>query len=62
MPKSKWFEIKLSNKDKVKELEDFYLKLKSNRKTFNEKLTAASKKIEAFDDLPPGVLKMVKVF
>ena len=62
MPKSKWFEIKLSNKDTVKELEDFYLKLKSNRKTFNEKLTAASKKIEAFDDLPPGVLKMVKVF
>jgi DNA-directed RNA polymerase subunit beta len=62
MPKSKWFEIKLSNKDVVKELEDFYLKLKSNRKAFNERLTAASKKIEAFDDLPPGVLKMVKVF
>ncbi|MBT3993671.1 MAG: DNA-directed RNA polymerase subunit beta, partial [Gammaproteobacteria bacterium] len=62
IPKSKWFEIKLSNKNAVQELEESYLKLKSNKKTFNEKLTAASKKIEAFDDLPPGVLKMVKVF
>ena len=60
--RSKWFEIKLQNKAAVKELEAFYLKLKSTNKDFNEKLNAASKKIEAFDDLPPGVLKMVKVF
>ena len=57
-----WFEIKLQNEKLNKELETFYLNHKALQKEFKEKLDAAKKKIEAYDDLPPGVLKMVKVF
>jgi len=56
------FEIKLQNEKLNKELETFYLNHKALQKEFKEKLDAAKKKIEAYDDLPPGVLKMVKVF
>ena len=57
-----WFEIKLQNEKLNKELETFYLNHKELQKEFKEKLDAAKRKIEAYDDLPPGVLKMVKVF
>ena len=57
-----WFEIKLQNEKLNKELETFYLNHKALQKEFKEKLDAAKKKIKAYDDLPPGVLKMVKVF
>ncbi len=60
--KNKWFEIKLQNEKLNKELETFYNNHKALKKEFTEKLNAAKKKIEAHDDLPPGVLKMVKVF
>ena len=62
LKKKEWFEIKLQNEKLNKELETFYLNHKDLQKEFKEKLDAAKKKIEAYDDLPPGVLKMVKVF
>ena len=62
LKKKEWFEIKLQNEKLNKELETFYLNHKALQKEFKEKLDAAKKKIEAYDDLPPGVLKMVKVF
>ena len=60
--KNKWFEVKLQNEKLNSELETFYNNHKDLKKQFTQKLDAAKKKIEAFDDLPPGVLKMVKVF
>ena len=62
LKKKEWFEIKLQNEQLNKQLETFYLNHKALQKEFKEKLDAAKKKIEAYDDLPPGVLKMVKVF
>ena len=59
---NKWFEVKLQNEKLNSELETFYNNHKDLKKEFTQKLDAAKKKIEAYDDLPPGVLKMVKVF
>ena len=60
--KKEWLQIKLENEKLNKQLETFYVNHKALQKEFKEKLAAAKKKIEAYDDLPPGVLKMVKVF
>ncbi len=62
LEKNKWFEVKLQNEKLNLELESYYNNHKDLKKEFTQKLEAAKKKIEAFDDLPPGVLKMVKVF
>ena len=62
MQQHKWFEIKLQNQKLNNELETYYKAHKELEKDFKQKLEAARKKIEAFDELPPGVLKMVKVF
>jgi DNA-directed RNA polymerase subunit beta len=62
MEEHKWFEIKLQNQKLNKELETYYKAHKELENEFKEKLEAARRKIEAFDELPPGVLKMVKVF
>ncbi len=60
--KNKWFEVKLQNEKLNSKLETFYNNHKDLKKEFTQKLDAAKKKIEAYDDLQPGVLKMVKVF
>ena len=62
MEQHKWFEIKLQNQKLNVELETYYKAHKQLENEFKEKLEAARKKIEAYDELPPGVLKMVKVF
>ena len=62
MEQHKWFEIKLQNQKLNIELEAYYKAHKELEKEFKQKLEAARKKIEAYDELPPGVLKMVKVF
>jgi DNA-directed RNA polymerase subunit beta len=60
--RDKWFEIKLKDKKKNAELESYYQRLQLLKEEFQDKLIAAKNKIEASDDLSPGVLKMVKVF
>ena len=60
--RDKWFGIKLKDKKKNKELESYYRRLQILEEDFQGKLKAAKNKIEAADDLSPGVLKMVKVF
>ncbi len=62
MDQKKWFEIKLQNQKLNSDLETYYKAHKELENEFKQKLEAARKKIEAFDELPPGVLKMVKVF
>ena len=60
--RDKWFGIKLKDKKKNTELESYYRRLQILEEEFQGKLEAAKNKIEAADDLSPGVLKMVKVF
>ena len=60
--RDKWFGIKLKDKKKNSELESYYQRLQLLEEEFQGKLQAAKNKIEAADELAPGVLKMVKVF
>ena len=60
--RDKWFGIKLKDKKKNSELESYYQRLQLLEEEFQGKLKAAKNKIEAADELSPGVLKMVKVF
>ena len=61
--RDKWFgKISLTDKKNNSKLESYYQQLQLLEEDFQTKLEAAKKKIEASDDLSPGVLKMVKVF
>jgi len=60
--REKWFGIKLKDKKRNSELESYYQRLQLLEKKYQDKLEASKNKIEASDDLSPGVLKMVKVF
>ena len=60
--RSKWFEISLTNADAADKLEQLQEGLVSQRKFYDELFDEKRGKLEAGDDLAPGVLKMVKVF
>jgi len=60
--RTKWFEISLTNADAADKLEQLQDSLASQRQYFDELFDEKRGKLEAGDDLAPGVLKMVKVF
>ncbi len=60
--RTKWFEISLTNADAADKLEQLQDSLANQRKYFDELFDEKRGKLEAGDDLAPGVLKMVKVF
>ncbi|MEM7358649.1 MAG: DNA-directed RNA polymerase subunit beta [Pseudomonadota bacterium] len=60
--RNKWFEISLTNSDAADKLEQLQESLVNQRKYFDELFDEKRGKLEAGDDLAPGVLKMVKVF
>jgi DNA-directed RNA polymerase subunit beta len=60
--RTKWFEINLTNSDAADKLEQLRDSLDLQRKYFDELFEEKRGKLEAGDDLAPGVLKMVKVF
>ncbi len=60
--RSKWFEISLTNADAADKMEQLRDSLDQQRKFFDELFDEKRGKLEAGDDLAPGVLKMVKVF
>jgi len=60
--RTKWFEISLTNADAADKLEQLQDSLASQRTYFDELFDEKRGKLEAGDDLAPGVLKMVKVF
>ena len=62
LSRSKWFEIRLRNEDASNKLEQLRASLEEQRKFFDELFEEKRVKLEAGDDLAPGVLKMVKVF
>ncbi len=59
---SDWFKIKLQNEDINMQLDAVSEQIEQQRKEFEKKFEAKRKKITMGDDLPPGVLKMVKVY
>lgn len=62
LPRDQWFEITLQ-KDELNDLLDrAHLRLKNQRKLNDEHFEEKRKKLAQGDDLPPGVLKMVKVY
>ena len=62
LPRGKWFEIRLRDESTNKSLDRIRAQLKAQGSSFDEKFDEKRQKLEAGDDLAPGVLKMVKVF
>ncbi|MHB8551304.1 MAG: DNA-directed RNA polymerase subunit beta [Acidiferrobacterales bacterium] len=59
--RSKWAEIRLRNEDVNDNLEQIRNQLASQKHQFDQLLEEKRNKLISGDDLPPGVLKMVKV-
>jgi len=62
LDRSKWFEVSLEDADAADKLEQLQDSLVQQRQYFDELFDEKRGKLEAGDDLAPGVLKMVKVF
>ena len=62
LPRTKWFEIRLRDESANANLDRIRAQLKAQGSSFDEKFDEKRQKLEAGDDLAPGVLKMVKVF
>ncbi len=57
-----WFDVRLANEDAAAQLEGLKDSLGQKRKEFDAMFEAKRKKLTQGDELPPGVLKMVKVY
>jgi len=57
-----WFDIRLANEDAAAQLEGLKDSIAQKRKEFDAMFEAKRKKLTQGDELPPGVLKMVKVY
>ncbi len=62
LPRKHWFEIRLRNEEANETLEQIRSQLEAVRKDFDERFEEKRTKLQAGDDLAPGVLKMVKAF
>jgi DNA-directed RNA polymerase subunit beta len=62
LPREKWFDIRLQNDEANAQLEQAAIRLREQRDLFERRFEEKKRKITAGDDLPPGVLKMVKVY
>ena len=62
LPRDKWFEIRLRDESANTVLEGIRNHLQEQTRQFDEFFEEKRRKLEAGDDLSPGVLKMVKVF
>jgi DNA-directed RNA polymerase subunit beta len=61
LPRHKWFDIRLRNEDANDALEQIRNQLGVQKQQFDQLLEEKRQKLTSGDDLPPGVLKMVKV-
>ena len=62
LPRDKWFEIRLHDESANTVLEGIRDQLAEQARHFDEFFEEKRRKLEAGDDLSPGVLKLVKVF
>ncbi|MFM8443134.1 MAG: DNA-directed RNA polymerase subunit beta [Methylococcus sp.] len=59
---SQWLEIRLKDEEQNLQLETIIEQIAQQREEMNKRLEEKKRKIAIGDDLPPGVLKMVKVY
>ncbi|MGE0874286.1 MAG: DNA-directed RNA polymerase subunit beta [Burkholderiales bacterium] len=57
-----WFDIRLANEESAGQVESLKESLAQKRREFDAMFEAKRKKLTQGDELPPGVLKMVKVY
>ncbi len=57
-----WFDIRLANEEAAAQVEGLKDSLEQKRREFDAMFEAKRKKLTQGDELPPGVLKMVKVY
>ncbi|HEY5720501.1 MAG TPA: DNA-directed RNA polymerase subunit beta, partial [Gammaproteobacteria bacterium] len=57
-----WFDVRLANEESAAQLEGLKESLAQKRREFDAMFEAKRKKLTQGDELPPGVLKMVKVY
>src|SRR5918992_594831 len=57
-----WFDIRLANEESAAQVEGLKDSLGQKRREFDAMFEAKRKKLTQGDELPPGVLKMVKVY
>jgi len=62
MERFDWFDIRLANEDAQTQVEGLKESLSQKRREFDAMFEAKRKKLTQGDELPPGVLKMVKVY
>ncbi|WP_031434824.1 DNA-directed RNA polymerase subunit beta [Methylomarinum vadi] len=62
LTRSDWLKIRTQDEDVNLQLEKVADQIEQQRKDFDERFEQKRKKITMGDDLPPGVLKMVKVY
>jgi DNA-directed RNA polymerase subunit beta len=60
--KRDWFEIRLANEEAAAQVEALKESLEQKEREFKAMYEAKQKKLTQGDELPPGVLKMVKVY
>src|SRR5205085_833839 len=62
MERFDWFDIRLANEEAAAQVEALKESLSQKRREFDAMFEAKRKKLTQGDELPPGVLKMVKVY
>src|SRR5438552_10297742 len=62
MERFDWFDIRLANEEAAAQVEGLKESLSQKRREFDAMFEAKRKKLTQGDELPPGVLKMVKVY
>ena len=62
LPRSKWFDIRFRSEEVNATLEQIHAQLANQKQALDRLLEEKRIKITSGDDLPPGVLKMVKVY
>jgi DNA-directed RNA polymerase subunit beta len=62
LEKLDWFEIRLANEEAAAQVEALKDSIAQKRREFDAMFEAKRKKLTQGDELPPGVLKMVKVY
>ncbi len=62
VPRSQWWNIALSNEKAMAELEAMKVQYDTSKKGLETRFMDKVEKLQRGDELPPGVMKMVKVF
>ena len=62
IPRSQWWEIALANEQQMAEIEAIKKQYEDAKKSLERRFVDKVDKLQRGDELPPGVMKMVKVF